>query len=289
MNIKDILFMFIISWMWIFSLPLLLFTSIIWIPVGTICFVVSFIASFFIQIYLKDIVIHKSPLRTFITNLKLYLWFYTKPVTVPKKHIILAHPHGILCCGVISMIHFVKKSNTVIAVAPILFYIPIFGWVLRYMGAIPATYTCIKKAVKKKSVILVLDGIAGIVGMENKSLYIEKRYGAFKIAKETDTPILPIWVHNEYKTFDIIKLPYINIRKKISENIGFPLMFPCILGWYGTWMPKRVRLTILKGKIISPRQHSIKQMKNLHAQSIESLSKQVHALERWEEDDNHRE
>lgn len=237
---------------------------------------------------MKDTIVHKSILRTFVTNLKIYKWFYTTPVSVPKKHLILVHPHGILCCGVISMIHFVKKSNTVIAVAPILFYIPIFGWILRYLGAIPATYTCIKRGLVKHSVIIVLDGIAGIVGMENKTLYIHKRFGAFKIAKDMNIPILPIWVHNEYKTFNIIKIPCVNIRKKISEKIGFPLMLPWIFGWYGTWMPKRVKLSILKGGIINPTQKTIKQMKNLHARTIQSLYDRVNALERWAVDDNRR-
>ena len=264
MKLKNILFMFIITWLWIFTLPILIITSIIWIPIGFFVLFLSFIISFVMQLYMENTIVHKSMIRHFITKLKIHKWFYTKPVQIPKKpHLILAHPHGILCCGVISMLHFVKKSNTILAVAPILFYIPIFGWLLRYAGAIPATYICIKKALKKHSVIIVLDGIAGIVGMENKTMYVQHRFGAFKIAKQMNVPIIPIWVNNEYKTFDVIALPWNYTRKYISEKICLPIMFPYIFGWYGLWMPKRVRLSITKGEIIKP-QGGVEQMKNLH-------------------------
>lgn len=287
MKIKNVISMIIISWLWIFTLPIIILSSFIWLPIGFIILTCSFIISFGFQLYWNNIIVHKSFIRTFITNLKIYKWFYTKPIKVPNKHLILVHPHGILCCGVLSMIHFVKKSTTVLAVAPVLFYIPIFGWILRLAGAIPADYNHIQKALKKHSVILVLDGIAGIIGMEDKTLYIDKRYGAFKIAEKCKRPILPIWVHNEYKTFDVISLPFLSTRKWLSDKIGFPIVFPYICGWYGTWMPKRVSLYILSGEVIKPSRAA--EMKNQHARSIQSLSTQVDSLEQWATSDNLRE
>jgi 1-acyl-sn-glycerol-3-phosphate acyltransferase len=286
--------MFIITWLWIFTFPMLIITSIVWIPMGCLLIVLSLMISFIMQIYMENTIVHESVIRRFITNMEIHKWFYTKPVQIQSQpQLILAHPHGILCCGVISMLHFVKKSNTIIAVAPILFYIPIFGWLLRYAGAIPATYAFIKKTLKKHSVILVLDGIAGIVGMENKTLYVENRFGAFKIAKQMNVPILPIWIHNEYNTFDILSLPLNYTRKYISEMIGLPLIFPYIFGWYGLWMPKRVRLSLSKGEIIKP-ELAVEKMKSLHVQTIRSLStvQPVAALPPEEESvtgDNHHE
>ena len=101
-------------------------------------------------------------------------------------------------------------------------------------------------------------------------------------------PILPIWVNNEYNTFDVIALPWNHTRKYISEKIGLPIMFPYIFGWYGLWMPKRVRLSIIKGQIIKP-QVAIEKMKNLHVQTIRSLSLQADSSGAQVTCDNHRE
>jgi hypothetical protein len=45
--------------------------------------------------------------------------------------------------------------------------------------------------------------------------------------------------------------PFLETRIWISWWLNVPLVFPVLLGWYGTWMPKRVPLYIKTTEIQS--------------------------------------
>ena len=115
---------FVAIFIWIFSLPLLFLTCIFWIPFGMFLLVVFSSISFYIQWHHKNDIIVNSLIRKCIKLMNIKSWF--PQVTFVHKQpadFIIGHPHGILSCGMI--IHHFESDNTVFAVAPILFHIPI--------------------------------------------------------------------------------------------------------------------------------------------------------------------
>ena len=51
-----------------------------------------------------------------------------------------------------------------------------------------------------------------------------------------DRPILPVTTKQTF--FDRIPCPWESTRIYIANKYGLPILFP-VLGWYGTWLPKR--------------------------------------------------
>lgn len=190
-------------------------------------------------------------IRQFIKNLDVKRWFHSVTIHGNSGDFIIGHPHGILCCGMV-IYHF-ESNHTVFAVAPILFYIPIFGWLIRHMGLIPASKYMIQKALRNNhKVILMVGGIEELISHSNKKLYLEKRWGYLKIAKETGKTLTPVWIEGEFDTFYNPSMPFLSVRQQLSRFVGMGIMFPWIFGWYGTWLPKRKRLTVHFGDSIEP-------------------------------------
>ena len=124
------------------------------------------------------------------------------------------------------------------------------------------------------SVILAIDGVPGIVAIENNTLYIDKRFGAFKIALETNTSIIPTWTTNEYKTYSLLSLPFVEFRKELSNRLGIAIIFPYIFGWKGTWLPKPVDLIVTLGTPIEPGSMSVTVLKREYLNALRRLYSQ---------------
>jgi 1-acyl-sn-glycerol-3-phosphate acyltransferase len=153
------------------------------------------------------------------------------------NNLITSHPHGILCLGPLLTIHLKPGSTTYFAVTPLLFKIPIFGWIISMMGCIPATVDHIKSALERSSVILVPGGIPEIILYETDEHYT-RRYGLFKF-KVPIVPIITLSVH--YKR---VKIPFKRLRVDIANRLGIPIVFPWLFGWYNTWLPKRTPIKV---------------------------------------------
>jgi 1-acyl-sn-glycerol-3-phosphate acyltransferase len=169
--------------------------------------------------------------------------------------------------------HFSPGSRTVFAVAPILFYIPIMGWVAKQLGLIPASNQMIMKALTLTSVIIVVGGVPELVGQEQRQLYIDKRFGFARIAVECKVPIVAVWVNGEFDTFSLLPLPFLNWRMDLSNKLGFAIIFPWVFGWRGLWLPRRVPLAVLMSEPLFVRDtgETVQQFKLRYMSALDAL------------------
>lgn len=254
--------MFVVIFLWIFTLPLLFITSVIWLPLGAFLLVFTTTLSFWIQhMHANDIVLDGT-LRSMMRVVDLGSWFDIKyeGSLIPHNSLILAHPHGILCCGMVCY-HF-KQSNTVFAVAPILFYIPVFGWAARNLGLIPATSVMIREAIKKgASVILYVGGIEELIATEKKELYIKKRWGYLKLIRDLKCNVVCVWTAGEFDTFTLPNIPALRFRQRLAKILGVGIMFPWVFGWNSIWLPRRVPLTVFTSHLTLPSSFELKDLR----------------------------
>ena len=256
-------------WLWIFSLPLVIVFATIFVPIGSAVLIMLMSIALYIQLQHKDNIIVNSSLRTCVSKLPLETWFTPWTMNTPvERGLICCHPHGILCCGM--AIYHLKSSHTVFAVAPVLFYVPVFGWVARLMGLIPATEHMIRKALQEgHAVLLYVGGVEELIAHPHQELYIEKRTGFARIACEAKVSVVPVWVKGEYDTYYTPMLPCLKLRQWLCKYIGVGVMFPWVFGWNGLWLPKRVPLTVCVGKPVQAEQST--ELKDLYIRSLHDL------------------
>lgn len=245
--------------MWVFSLPLIAMGAVLFIPIGTFVFCIALAISSFIQWKYKDRIVKQSFLRSVFQHVHWFTTFQYKGKI--KGNFLICHPHGILCCGMVQY-HF-HQGDTVFAVAPIVFHIPILGWVARSLGFIPATKHMITKALKKGfRVILMVGGIEELLSHNQRRLYLQPRYGYLKIARETGSSLTPVWVQGEFDTFYSPDLPFLSYRQYLSRKFGFGILFPWIFGYYGSWLPKQVPISVHFGSPIESQELGLMELKN---------------------------
>lgn len=189
-----------------------------------------------------------SFLRDFLASFQLYNWFPCNTIVIKKQRVISVCPHGLLSCGALAGVHFVKGSETIFCVAPILYFVPLLGHSLNLLGCIPATRKSMENVlVKGYSLIVVPGGVPELVLSEtNNDSEFYPRFGFLKLAKEFKVCVLSVFVNGETNLYNVIQLPCLRNRVKLSWFFNIPFMFPLISGFYGTWMPKRVKLTLHK-------------------------------------------
>ena len=235
----SILLMLTSLFIWAYSIPIILFLIIIGVPIAIPFFTAALFISTSLQLmYTKPI--PESSLRTFVNNLDFKYWFGSiDRVTLPSTpHLITSHPHNVFCLGALLCIHFQPKSKTLIAVAPLIFHIPIVGWVAAKAGCIPSSRKSIENALKSKmSVILVPGGVPEVVTYEKNTLYTD-RFGFLTFT----FPILPVVTTSKH--YYIPQSPFYDLRIFIAKRYHIPIIFPWIFGWKNTWLPKRRPLTV---------------------------------------------
>lgn len=222
--------------MWIFFLPIFLLGFIFSMPF----FLVSLPLSLVIGggIYLSFGHIKESTVRDIISSCPFDKWFGHVDIPIPKKvHLICCHPHGVICTMALVGVHFRPQSKTLIAVAPILFAVPVLGWIVKHLGGIPATYQDILTGLQSTSVILLPGGVPEIVSMERNEQYTD-RWGFLRCAKEAKVDILSLSTTNQHYT--LLPMPLYDLRLYIAKKYNIPIVFPWIFGWYNTWVPKPV-------------------------------------------------
>lgn len=264
---------FFTIFVWVFSIPLLVMTSVFWIPFGATLIVVLASISLCVQWRHHDTVVGKSIWRDFMSVLPMAEWFTPWSVSGQDEdgpRLLVCHPHGILCCGMV-VYHF-RAKHTIFAVAPILFHIPIFGWVARSWGLIPASERMIKKALREGfAVILFAGGVEELIAHPHRTLYIEKRFGYLNIAKDLDVPLVPVWVAGEFDTFYSPVIPFLKIRQKLCKYIGVGIMFPWLFGWKGIWLPKRVPLCVRFGEPVDSSGCELMELKRRYHAALREL------------------
>jgi hypothetical protein len=243
MQFFHLLIVFITIFIWIFSLPIMVILSFFFLPFILPFSVLSFLLSLYI-INLKPC--SQSLLRDLLTGFHLDYWFPCNRITVARTTVIAVHPHGLLACGALAGIHFVSGSETLFCVAPVLYFVPLLGHCLNLLGCIPATRVSMELAlVQGHSLIVVPGGVPELVLSEtNNDTEFYQRFGFLKLAEKFKLPVLSVFVKGETATYNMIQLPCLRNRVKLSWLLNIPFMFPLISGYFGTWIPKRVQLEL---------------------------------------------
>jgi len=129
--------------------------------------------------------------------------------------------------------------------------VPLLGHSLNALGCIPATRASMEGVLSDGySLIVISGGVPELVLSEtNDDTEFYPRYGFLKLARKFKINILSVFVSGETKLYNIIQLPFLRNRVRLSWFFNMPFMFPLISGFYGTWIPKRKKL-ILRKKII---------------------------------------
>ncbi len=235
----SILLLFTSLFVWAYSIPLLFMLIVFGAPIALPLFATAFFISTSLQLIYKEPII-TSKIRTVLNNVDFTDWFgKVDRVELPEKaHLICSHPHNIFCLGALLSIHFQPKSKTLIAVAPLIFHIPIVGWIAAQCGCIPSSKQSITHALDARmSVILVVGGVPEVVSYERNEIY-SNRHQFLKF----DAPILPVVTTSKH--YYVPKAPLYDLRMFIAENYRVPIIFPWVFGWMGTWLPERKPITV---------------------------------------------
>ena len=231
--------MFTSIFLWAYSIPLILIMILIGVPIAMPLFAAALLTSTYLKLIYKH-PIQKSSIRTFINNLDFTYWFGDiDRVKIPSEtHLITSHPHNIFCLGALLCIHFQPKSETLIAVAPMIFHVPFIGWIAAKVGCIPSSKKSIKNALSSgMSVILIPGGVPEVVTYEKNKIYTQ-RYGFLNF----NVPILPVITTSKH--YFVPETPLYDLRIFIAKRYHIPIIFPWIFGWKNTWLPKRKSVTV---------------------------------------------
>ena len=146
----SIVFMFVSLFVWAYSMQILLFLLLVGVPFALPMILLMLGVSHVLQlVYTKPIL--TSPIRTYLNNIDLTFWFgEIDRVPLPEKnHVIASHPHHVFCLAALLCIHFQPKSKTLIAVAPLIFHVPLVGWIAAQVGCIPSSFRSLFIDLKK--------------------------------------------------------------------------------------------------------------------------------------------
>lgn len=249
-NLLYFIISFCIIFIWIWSLPLLLVAFIFAIPSAIILLPVCIFSGVVLQWYYHDQIMPNTFLRQQINKIPFHKWFPCNQIHIKSPQLIAVHPHGLLCCGALCGIHFVPGSQTLFCVAPVLFFVPIVGWVIRLLGFIPAKRNIMLQTLRKgHQLIVVPGGVPEIVCLESQNDHERfERHGFLRIAHDANVDVTTVFVKNECKTFNMIPLPFRKERIQCSYYFNIPFVIPLFFGYYGTWIPKRIPLQLIQWK-----------------------------------------
>lgn len=249
MRVWHICFMFALTFFWIWSLPILIAGVFLCAPIAIVSLPLCLAISLFLQYIHHDTILAKHPVRRWISRIPWHEWFPCNRLHFTDTCIVAVHPHGVLCCGAIAGIHFVPGSKTVLCVAPILFYVPVMGWLLRVLACIPATKTAMQNALRDgHSLLVVPGGVPEIVLAETgDDTQRFARHGILRL--QPKVPVHVVFVRGECSTFRMWQGPFLRQRVWLSWRLNIPFVMPILLGHYGTWLPRRQPLTLASQEV----------------------------------------
>lgn len=150
-------------------------------------------------------------------------------------------PHGLFPFGLALASGVLFKGKEIkIGIATSLFYIPVFGLILRLLGCVEANkdlFSC------GKDIVLVPDGIAGAFYSDRKHecLYLKNRKGFIREVIQNGYDIVPVYCFGHTQLYDIYGW------KEMSRRLQFALVLfrgrnPAI------WLPHARAVTVVLGK-----------------------------------------
>lgn len=224
---------------WLFALPLTILGVLALLPAAWIIACITILLA-------QGSTTNRSWIRTTLSMIPIESHFksWTYQNNQPLQGLIVVFPHGIFCLGAL-LLHLRHHKSSYIAVASCIFYIPVIGYIARNIGCIPANEESIRYVLAKPNTTLFLlpGGISELLNMESapqRVLHLPKRFGFLRLALEYGTKLTTVEITQEELTYWCLPLPLLEMRKKWSEVLGVPLMFPWVFGHYNTWIPKKV-------------------------------------------------
>jgi len=187
----------------------------------------------------------------------------------------MIHPHGLLGLGALAIFHFVSDSQTLFAIAPLLFYNPLFVILGPHLGLVPANKIGILTALKMgQSLIILPGGIPEIIctEFENRTLFIKRRFGIFKLAQQQSVNLLPVLIVNEERMYNTVKLPCLKRRVYWSWRLNVPFLFPYPIGLFYSIIPQRVPLELEIGPVISSTETSLLALKKKYEVAFQCMN-----------------
>lgn len=169
-----------------------------------------------------------------------------------KNYLLVLQPHGVIsyvsiCCAIFARPEFQGKVPS--AVADAILYTPILKHVLGIFGIVSASKTSLKKVLRKSGVdgcvVLSVGGIAELFlsDTEYERLYLKSRKGFIKLALETGTDIVPVYLFGNTMTLSILSN---NILACVSRKLQVSLTY--IWGRYYLPIPRCTKLLYVAGK-----------------------------------------
>lgn len=224
---------------WLFALPLTILGVLALLPAAWILALLTIVLA---QQGTKN----RSWIRTALSMIPIENHFNSWSIQIqqPLQGLVVIFPHGIFCLGAL-LLHLRYHKTSYIAVASCIFYIPVIGYIARNIGCIPATEDAIRRVLSTPNTTLFLlpGGISELLNMERapeRVLHLPKRFGFLRLALEYGSRLTTIEIRGEELTYWCLPLPFLEMRKRWSEVLGVPLMFPWVFGCYHTWIPKKV-------------------------------------------------
>lgn len=202
-----------------------------------------------------------------------------------KARLFSFHPHGTHCISAILTQARPDLVNLRVAVASVLFWIPIVNMFVGWGNCLPATRYGMLDALRTGTSLVVYPGglneVPGAYFLrdppeplpsEKERLYTyNNRVGFIGVAQEAGVPVVPVWVEGEYDTYKVW-FPFPRLSRLMYRVIGFP--FPIVSsGHYGTFLPKPVKLVVHVGEPIDTTQRgaTIEYLKERHDKELERL------------------
>jgi hypothetical protein len=157
---------------------------------------------------------------------------------LPKKGIYLMHPHGLfnISQGMHIGTHFTgwPERNIKGTALHTLWNIPCTHEFLERF--VPSNYENMKEVLQSNtSLSISMGGLSEITKVkEGFSLKIKDRKGAFRLAIETGTPLVPVLVYGENEVFTRMDGYFIDIVSKCFSWVGLPCILPNFHSIYKT-------------------------------------------------------
>jgi len=150
-------------------------------------------------------------------------------------------PHGLFPFGLtlVSGILF-KNQDFKIAIASNMFYIPVFGFLLKVLGCIEADKSMFEKY---NRIVLIPDGIAGAFYSDrtHERLFLKERKGFLRHAKKEGFDVVPVYCFGHTQLYDVYGW------QELSRRLRYSFIF--FWGRGATiWLPHARSVSIVFGK-----------------------------------------
>lgn len=177
------------------------------------------------------------------------------------KNIFIFHPHGVL--SIANTFH-IGTTLTDWATRPIkatmidsLFWLPFAKELLEKLNVVGSKYESMKGVLDEgESLTVCLGGVKEILYTEPNTmkLSIKNKRGAFKLALQTGTSLVPVISYGENELFEILDTPWLRPIQSIFIQYGLYLPVPTLKScssWFRIpWEPLKTPIRTVVGKPI---------------------------------------